>query len=90
MAAPKVESYPHIVRRPDVHSGEPTVAGSRIAVRVIVETARYSRNKAELYGAHPTLTPAAIEEALAYYETHREEIDRSIKENEDALVSNDW
>jgi uncharacterized protein (DUF433 family) len=90
MAAPKAEPYPHIVRNPDMLGGEPRVAGSRISVRVIVQTARYARDKAELYGAHPTITPAAIEEALAYYETHREEIDHAIKENEDALTADLW
>ena len=90
MAAPKTVPYPHIVRRPDVHAGEPVVAGSRIAVRVIVETARYARSRDELYGAHPTITPDSIEEALAYYEAHREEIDGYIKENEDALTADLW
>ena len=66
------------------------MAGSRISVRVVVQTARYARSKAELYGAHPTITPEAIEEALAYYAAHRAEIDRYIKENDDALESDDW
>lgn len=70
--------------------GESRVAGSRISVRVIVQTARDARDKAELYGAHPTITPEAIEEALAYYDTHRQEIDHSIKENEDALTADVW
>ncbi len=90
MAAPKVESYPHIVRSPEVLGGEPRVVGSRIAVCVIVQTARYSRDTMELYGAHPTITPETIEEALAYYETHREEIDHFIKENDDALIADIW
>ncbi len=87
MAAPKVAPYPHIVRSPEILGGEPRVAGSRISVRVIVQTARYSREKAEIYGAHPTVTPEAIEEALAYYQAHREEVDHYIKENEDALTT---
>ncbi len=90
MPAPKVVSYPHIVRNPEIGGGEPRVAGSRISVRVIVQTARYARDTVELYGAHPTITPEAIEEALAYYETHREEIDHFIKENEDALTADIW
>ncbi|MGI8687747.1 MAG: DUF433 domain-containing protein [Thermomicrobiales bacterium] len=85
MAAPKTDPYPHIVRSPEILEGEPRVVGSRIAVRMIVQTARYSRDTAELYGAHPTITPEATEEALAYYETHWEEIDHFIEENEDAL-----
>ncbi len=90
MAVPKTERYPHIVRSPDMLGGEPRVAGSRISVRVIVQTARYSRDMAELYSAHPTVTPEAIEEALAYYETHRDEINQYIKENEDALTADHW
>lgn len=90
MAVPKVAPYPHIVRNPDMLGGEPRVAGSRISVRVIVQTARYARDKAELYGAHPTITPEAIEEALVYYDSHRQEIDQSIAENEDALTADTW
>ncbi len=90
MAAPKAEPYPHIVRSADIFGGEPRVAGSRVSVRVIVQTARYARDRAELYGAHPTIAPEAIEEALAYYEAHREEIAQYIKENEDALTTDIW
>jgi uncharacterized protein (DUF433 family) len=89
MAAPKTVPYPHIVRNPDIHAGEPSVAGSRISVRVIVQTARHAQTKDELYGAYPTITPAAIEEALAYYEAHQGEIEQYIKENEDALIADD-
>ncbi len=90
MAAPKAMPYPHIVCNPDILAGEPTIAGSRISVRVIVQTACYARDTVELYGAHPTITPEAIEEAIAYYETHRGEIDHFIKENKDVLTADIW
>ena len=44
MAAPKAVPYPHIVRNPEILAGEPTIRGTRIAVRKIVETARLYAN----------------------------------------------
>ncbi len=90
MVAPKVESYPHIVRNPDILAGEPTIAGTRIAVRNIVEAARYTRDIEELCADYPTATRVAIEEALAFYEHHRDEIDAYIADNEAAMISDDW
>ncbi len=50
MAAPKAIPYPHIVRNPDILAGEPTIAGTRIAVRNIVEAARHTRDIEEYGG----------------------------------------
>jgi uncharacterized protein (DUF433 family) len=36
MAAPNVVRYSHIARNPDILAGEPTIAGTRIAVRDII------------------------------------------------------
>lgn len=79
-------AYPHIVNRPDVPDGEPVIAGSRVAVRVIVQTAQHTTTRAELYAAHAALAPAAIDEALTYYAHHRDEIDAHIRANDAALV----
>ncbi len=78
-------AFAHIARSPAILGGDPVVAGSRIAVRVIVQTAQHTATRDELYAAHATLTPAAIDEALAYYAQHRDEIDASIRANDDAL-----
>jgi hypothetical protein len=56
---------------------------------VIVQTAGYVRNKDEVYGAHPTITPEEIEEALAHYAAHQAEIDWYINANEEALVADE-
>ena len=90
MAAPKAVPYPHIVRNPEILAGEPTIAGTRIAVRNIVEAARYTRDIAELCADYPTATQEAIAEALAFYEDHRDEIDAYIADNEAAMISDDW
>lgn len=83
MAQAQPVPFPRIVRNPSVLGGEPTVAGTRIAVRIIVVTLRQDMDIALLLDAFPRLDRAAIEEALAFYEANRAEIDRYIQENED-------
>ena len=90
MAAPKAVPYPHIVRNPEILAGEPTIAGTRIAVRTLVVAVRYAPTFEELLGAYPHLSREGIEEAFAFYEDHRAEIDRYIAENDAAMISDDW
>ncbi len=90
MAAPKTAPYPHIVRNPDILAGEPTIAGTRIAVRNLVVAIRYTPTIEELLEDYPHLTRGWIEEAFAFYADHRAEIDRYIVENDAALISDDW
>ena len=75
--------FTHIARRTDILGGEPIIAGTRIPVRVIVQTARFSHDLVEVNESYPILTRAEIEEALAFYAANRDEIDRYIAENED-------
>ncbi|MGI8689876.1 MAG: DUF433 domain-containing protein [Thermomicrobiales bacterium] len=77
------KTFTHIARRADILGGEPIVAGTRIPVRVIVQTARFSPDLVEANESYPILTRAEIEEALAFYAANRDEIDRYIAENED-------
>jgi len=86
----RVAPYPHIVRNPDILAGEPTIVGTRIAVRTIIERARNMPVIEELCETYPHLTREEIEEAFAFYHDHRAEIDRSIAENEAVLISDDW
>ena len=90
MAAPKAVPYPHIVRNPEILAGEPTIRGTRIAVRNIVVAIRYSLTIEELLEDYPTVSRDSIEEAFAFYDDHRAEIDRYIAENDAALISDDW
>lgn len=75
--------FAHITRNPAVLSGEPVVAGTRVPVRAIVLTHRYAPDAEYIYAAYPFVTRADIDEALAYYEAHRDEIDSYIADNED-------
>ena len=73
-----------IVRIPGVVGGEPVVAGTCIFVRIIVQYNRIYRHDFEkIVGAFPHITFADIEEALAFYEANRDEVDSYIAENED-------
>ncbi len=76
-------TYSHIVRNPEILGGEPVVAGTRLPVRAVVLTNRHAPNAEYIYGAYPFVTRTDIEEALAYYDEYRTEIDGYIAENED-------
>jgi uncharacterized protein (DUF433 family) len=78
------KTFAHIVRNPGILGGEPIVAGTRIPVRTIVQYAQiYNYDLNEMAEVYTSVSRADIQEALAYYEANRVEIDRHIAENED-------
>ena len=79
--------YPHIVRDPRILDGEPVIKGTAVPVRSIVILSRYE-DIDYLCAAYPAASREAIEEALAYYREHQDEIDRAIEENE--ALANGW
>jgi uncharacterized protein (DUF433 family) len=85
MAQAQPVLFPRIVRTPGIVGGEPTVAGTRISVRIIAQAYEQDPNIDAMLEDYPMLDREAIEQALAYYEANRAEIDRYIQENEDAL-----
>lgn len=74
-------TFPHIVRLPGVVGGDPVVKGTRIPIRCIVEYFRAYGSLDESGAVYPTLSRSTIEGAVAYYQAHREEVDRTIEEN---------
>lgn len=70
--------YAHIVRTPGVVGGEPRIAGHRIRVYDIVAARDLGGLSPEEIAAtvYPDLTLAQVYAALAFYEDHRDEIDR--------------
>lgn len=70
--------YAHIVRTPGVVGGEPRIAEHRIRVRDVVAARDLGGYTPEEIAAsvYPSLTLAQVYAALAYYEDHRDEIDR--------------
>lgn len=75
-----------IVRVPGIHNGEPVIRGTRVPVRsIVIAYERYDGDLARVGEAFP-VGPEAIQAALAYYRTHRSEIDQIIeKHDRDAL-----
>jgi uncharacterized protein (DUF433 family) len=90
VVAPKPGSYPQIVRNPQILAGEPTIAGTRIAVRNIIVARRFMPTIGEMLEAYPHLTHEKIEEAFAFYADHQAELNQYIAENDAALISDTW
>ena len=73
-----------IVRDPRILDGEPTIGGTRVPVRSVVQVFQVERDLDAVGEAFPMLDRSSIERALAFYSAHRDEIDRYIAENQDA------
>ncbi|MBI4671670.1 MAG: DUF433 domain-containing protein [Chloroflexi bacterium] len=78
-------AHPHIYTNPEMHGGEPTIRGSGIMVRTIIERMRIGQHPLEIYKAYPYLNLAKIYDAISYYYDHTAEIDQYIRENEEAM-----
>ena len=74
--------YAHIVHSPGMLGGEARVDGHRIRVRDVVAARDRGGLTPEEIAAtvYPDLTLAKVYAALAYYEDHREEIDRAFED----------
>jgi uncharacterized protein (DUF433 family) len=74
--------YAHIVHTPGLLGGEARIDGHRIRVRDVMAARDRGGMAPEEIAAtvYPTLTLAQVYAALAYYEDHREEIDRAFEE----------
>ena len=73
-----------IQQSPGVCGGEPCVRNTRHTVSGLVEWKKQAVTDARILEHHPDLTPADLEAAWEYYAKHRDEIDRAIKEAEEA------
>jgi len=73
--------YAHIVCTPGIVAGEPRIAGRRLRVRDVVAARDLGGFTPEEIAAtiYPDVSLAEVYAALAYYEDHREEIDRAAR-----------
>jgi uncharacterized protein (DUF433 family) len=83
MALPQSQPFPRIVRDPAILHGEPVVEGTRVSVRAVVLALRFDGSMDEVAQHFPHVERSALQEALAYYEAHRAEIDEYIRANQD-------
>lgn len=79
---PKFQEPERIVKTPGILGGKPRIAGRRIAVQHIAVWHYQMGMSANEIMRELSLTPYDLTKALEYYQTHREEINRSIEEDE--------
>ena len=77
--------HPYVVRTPGTCGGRARIDGSRIAVwfvaRLIVQG---GLTPEEFVDEYPGVGLAEVHDALAFFRDHREEIERDLREEEDA------
>ncbi len=78
------DAFPGIESIPGVSGGEPCIVRTRIPVWVLVQARELGASEASLLQNYPSLRAEDLANAWAYYRSHREEIDRQIRENEEA------
>jgi uncharacterized protein (DUF433 family) len=74
---------PGIETNPRVCGGEPCILRTRIPVWMLEQARRLGTTEAELLSAYPTLRAIDLVNAWSYVDSHVEEIDRQIRENEE-------
>ena len=76
--------FPGIESRPGVCGGEPCIANTRIPVWLLHRARELGSSEADVLRAFPTLRAQDLVNAWTYVETHREEIEQQIRDNEEA------
>ena len=77
-------AFPGIESTPEVCGGEPCIVRTRIPVWVLGQARRQGISEAELLRSYPTLRAEDLANAWGYIRAHPEEIERQIRENEEA------
>jgi uncharacterized protein (DUF433 family) len=78
------EAFPGIESTPGVCGGEARILRTRIPIWVLEQARRSGVSEADLLRSYPTLRAEDLVHAWAYVRAHREEIEREIRENEEA------
>ncbi len=79
-----VQTPSWIEKSPGVCGGDARIRNTRHSVSGLVEWRRLGLTDDLILGRHPDLSPADLEATWSYFEEHRDEIERAIRENEDA------
>jgi uncharacterized protein (DUF433 family) len=78
------EAFPGIESNPGICGGEPCIVRTRIPVWILVQARLLGKSEAELLQAYSTLRAEDLSNAWSYARSHMEEIERQIRENEEA------
>lgn len=77
-------AFPGVESTPGVAGGEPRIVRTRIPVWLLVRGRQLGASEADLLRSYPSLHTEDLLHAWGYYDSHREEIDRQIRDNEAA------
>ena len=78
------QSSPGIESTPGVCGGDPCIVRTRIPVWILEQMRRQGVSEADILRNYPTLRAEDLANAWAYVRAHGEEIERQIRENEEA------
>jgi uncharacterized protein (DUF433 family) len=78
------DTTPGIEANPAVCGGEPCIVRTRIPVWLLEHARRLGTSEAELLRSYPTLRAADLVNAWNYVHKNPEEIERQIRDNEEA------
>ena len=76
--------FPSIVATPNVCGGEPRLIRTRIPIWTLEQMRRLGISEIEILRSYPTIRATDLAQAWAYADGHREEMDQSIRLNEEA------
>lgn len=77
-------AFPGIESTPGVCGGDPCLVRTRIPVHALEQYRRVGLSDAEILRAYPSLRAEDLANAWAFVRSHKDEIERQIRENEDA------
>jgi len=80
------DAFPGIEKTPGVCGGEPCIVRTRIPVWVLEKARRLGASNAEILRSYPTLRVSDLVNTWAYVRSHKDEIDRQKRENEEAYA----
>ena len=78
------DTFPGIESNPGVCGGEVCIVRTRIPVWLLEQARRLGVSEADLLRSYPSLRAADLANAWAYVRLHGDEIERQIRENEEA------
>jgi uncharacterized protein (DUF433 family) len=78
------DAFPGIESVPGICGGEACIVRTRIPIWILEQARRLGTSEADLLRSYPTLRAEDLANAWAYARFHREEIEREIRENEEA------
>ena len=79
-----VNVWPGIEKTPGVVGGDACIVRTRIPVWALVNYRRLGLSESQILANYPSLRAEDLVNAWAYAESHRKEIEKAIRENEEA------